>query len=147
MAQSRSAGRRSRCPLNVAIELLGDPWSLLIVRDMMFRGGRTYGEFLQSGEGIATNMLADRLRKLVRAGVIAQQPDDADRRKVNYRLTRMGLDLAPVLVDLIAWGAKHFSTSAPPAVVRRIRRDRASFLAEIRRRWKDGGPPLFGPVR
>jgi DNA-binding HxlR family transcriptional regulator len=74
--------RRSGCPLNASIEMLGDRWSLLIIRDMMIRGFRTFKEFLGSDEGIATNMLADRLRKLQSHGIIASGPDASDGRKL-----------------------------------------------------------------
>jgi DNA-binding HxlR family transcriptional regulator len=129
--------------VNLALELLGDRWSLLIVRDMMFRGWRTYGQFLESDEGIATNVLADRLRKLVAAGVIATEHEGADRRKIVYRLTPKGMDLAPVIVELILWGARHGKTSATPALLQRIKKNRDEFLAEVRRRWKEDGPPIF----
>src|SRR6202023_615528 len=89
--------RRSGCPLNASIEMLGDRWSLLIIRDMMVRGFRTYKEFLESHEKIATNILADRLRKLESNGIIAVEPDPADGRKLIYSLTLKGIDLAPVL--------------------------------------------------
>src|ERR1700751_5010424 len=88
--------RRSGCPLNASVEMLGDRWSLLILRDMMLRGFRGYKEFLESYEGIATNILADRLRRLEAHGVISTQPDPSDGRKLIYSLTPKGIDLAPV---------------------------------------------------
>jgi len=84
---------------DASVEILGDRWSLLIIRDMMLRGFRTYKEFLDSYEGIATNILADRLRKLIAHGIIATQPDPSDGRKLFYLLTAKGLDLAPVLTE------------------------------------------------
>ena len=77
--------------------MLGDRWSLLIIRDMMLREVRTYKEFMQSYEGIATNILADRLKKLTEYGIIEATPDAADRRRVTYQLTAKGIGLAPVL--------------------------------------------------
>lgn len=147
MERSRGIHRRSDCPVNVALELLGDRWSLLIVRDLMFRGYRSYGQFLEADESIATNMLADRLRKLLAAGVITTVREDADRRKIFYRLTPKGMDLAPVLVELILWSARYEKTFATPAVIRRIENNRDEFLAEVRRRWKEGGPPIFATER
>lgn len=147
MERSRGANRRSDCPVNVALELLGDRWSLLIVRDLMFRGYRTYGQFLEADESIATNMLADRLRKLLAAGVITTVREDADRRKIIYRLTPKGMDLAPVLIELILWSARYEKTFAKPGVIRRIENNRDEFLAEVRRRWKEGGPPIFAAGR
>ena len=79
--------RRSGCPLNASVEMLGDRWSLLIVRDMMLAGARTYKQFLEGFEGIATNILADRLRKLVAYGIITTEKDPSDGRKLIYLLT------------------------------------------------------------
>lgn len=128
--------RRSGCPISIALELLGDAWSLLIVRDLMFKGRRTFNEFLAGGEGIATNILAERLRRLEGAGIIDKRPDPEDRRRMLYALTRKGLDLAPVLVELVVWSAAHEDTDAPPAVVRRMRSDRDGFVAEVRRQLR-----------
>src|SRR5712671_6437258 len=102
-----ASNRRSGCPLNASVEMLGDRWSLLIIRDMMLRGYRTYKEFLQSYEGIATNILADRLRKLQAHGIITAQRDPADGRKLIYLLTLKGIDLAPVLTEMVLWAAAH----------------------------------------
>lgn len=127
---------RSPCPLNASIEMLGDRWSLLIVRDMMLRGARTYKEFLQAPEGIATNILADRLQKLVAHGVITTVPDHSDGRKQIYRLTQKGIDLAPVLTEMVLWAAAHEETGNP-ALVRLMREDKKTFVAGIRKRWLD----------
>ncbi|MBP7778397.1 MAG: helix-turn-helix transcriptional regulator [Acidobacteria bacterium] len=143
MTSLRSAGRRSDCPVNVALELLGDRWSLLIVRDLMFRAYRTYGQFLEADEGIATNILADRLRKLVASGIVATVEDDADHRKINYRLTAKGIGLAPAMTELILWSARHEKTFAPRAAIRRMEKHRDEFLAQVYRCWKEGGPPVF----
>src|SRR3979490_3464478 len=89
--------RRSGCPLNASVEMLGDRWSLLIPRDMMLRGSRSFKEFLTSYEGIATNILSDRLKRLIAHGIIATQEDPSDGRQLIYVLTPKGLDLAPVL--------------------------------------------------
>ena len=117
--------------------MLGDRWSLLIIRDLMFRGFSTYKELLESEEGIATNILADRLQKLEVSGIISTQQDPTDGRKLIYRLTSKGIDLAPVLVELILWAARHERTSAPPGVIRKIENDRAAFLAELRKKWAE----------
>lgn len=133
---SASRQRRSVCPISIALELLGDAWSLLIVRDLMFKDRRTYNDFLTGGEGIASNILADRLRKLEAAGVIEKRRDPGDARRFVYRLSPKGMDLGPVLVELVIWSARHESTDAPPAVVRRMRSDREGFLSDVRRRWQ-----------
>lgn len=116
--------------------MLGDRWSLLILRDMMLRGSRTYKEFLESGEGIATNILADRLRKLEANGMITIERDPADRRKLIYLLTAKGIDLAPVLTEMVLWAAGHEETGNQ-ALVRQIRNDKEAFLAALRKRWLD----------
>jgi DNA-binding HxlR family transcriptional regulator len=96
---------RSECPLNASVEMLGDRWSLLIIRDMMLCGARTYETFLECYEGIATNILADRLRKLVDYGIITAEPDSSDGRRVTCLLTEKGIDLAPVLTKMVLWAA------------------------------------------
>lgn len=128
--------RRSGCPLNASVEMLGDRWSLLIIRDMMLKGARTYKEFLECYEGIATNILADRLRKLMAEGIIAAEADPSDGRKRIYVLTAKGIDLAPVLTEMVLWAAAHEDTGNP-ALVRQMRADKEKFLAEVRQRWAD----------
>jgi DNA-binding HxlR family transcriptional regulator len=135
--------RRSSCPVNASLEILGDRWSLLIIRDLMLRSYRAYKEFLSSDEGIATNILAERLQRLEAAGIISTSRDAEDRRKVVYRLTAKGIDLAPILVELILWGAQHEATDAPPAAIRKMRARREQFLSEIRRNWEEGGTAAF----
>jgi DNA-binding HxlR family transcriptional regulator len=128
--------------------MFGDRWSLLIIRDLMVRGFRTFKDFRESGEGIATNILADRLRKLEATGIITAERVETDGRRLNYRLTQKGIDLAPVLLDLVIWGARHEETGAPSALVERMEKNRDAFLAEARRRWRerDSTPliPRFG---
>ena len=129
--------RRSGCPVSISLEIFGDRWSLLIIRDLMVRGFRTFREFQESGEGIATNILAERLRKLEASGIITSEKGDTDKRKVNYRLTEKGVDLAPVLLELLIWGARHEDTGTPCAVIDEMAKDREAVLAEVRRRWRD----------
>lgn len=126
--------RRSECPLNASVEMLGDRWSLLIIRDMMLRGWRTFKEFLEGYEGIATNILADRLRKLVANGILATEPDPSDGRRQIYSLTAKGIDLAPVLTEMVLWAAAHEDTGNQ-ALVRQMRKDKQKFMAEVRERW------------
>ena len=134
MRKRRQAERRSECPLNASVEMLGDRWSLLIIRDMMLRGARTYKEFLQCYEGIATNILADRLRKLIAYRIITTEPDPSDGRKLTYRLTAKGIDLAPVLTEMVLWAAAHEDTGNQP-LVQLIQKDKEQFLAAARQRW------------
>jgi DNA-binding HxlR family transcriptional regulator len=126
--------RRSGCPLNVSVEMLGDRWSLLIIRDMMLLGYRSFKQFLNSYERIATNILADRLRRLENHGIIASAPDPADGRRLIYSLTPKGLDLAPVLTEMVLWAAVHEDTGNQ-ALVRLIKKDKGKFLGEVRKRW------------
>ena len=130
----RNVKRRSQCPLNASVEMLGDRWSLLLIRDMMLRGFRTYKDFMECYEGIATNILADRLRKLVAYGIITSEPDPSDGRKVIYSLTAKGIDLAPVLTEMVLWAAAHEDTGNQ-ALVRLMRADKEKFLAGVRERW------------
>jgi DNA-binding HxlR family transcriptional regulator len=125
---------RSGCPLNASVEILGDRWSLLIIRDMMLRGFRTYKEFLESYEGIATNILAVRLQKLIAHGIITTELDPSDGRKLIYSLTAKGIDLAPVLTEMVLWAAAHEETDNRPLVLQ-MQRDKEQFLAAIRQRW------------
>jgi DNA-binding HxlR family transcriptional regulator len=130
----------------MSLELLGDRWSLLIVRDLMVRGFHTFKQFRASGEGIATNVLADRLEKLEAGGIIKAEPDLGDARRVNYRLTEKGIGLAPVMLELLLWGARHQRAGFPREFIDRIDRERAEFLAEVRRRWEERDPtPLIPP--
>ena len=129
--------RRSGCPVSISLETFGDRWSLLIIRDLMVRGYRTFKEFQRSGEGIATNILADRLQRLQAAGIITAETEAADARRINYRLTEKGIDLAPVLLELLLWGARHEQTGAPCELIERIVSERDLFLAEVRRRWRE----------
>jgi len=126
--------RRSGCPLNASVEMLGDRWSLLILRDMMLRGFRSYKQFLESYEGIATNILADRLRKLQAYGIITTERDPSDGRRLFYLLTEKGIDLAPVLTEMVLWAARHEETENQ-ALVRQMKKDKEQLLTEVRQRW------------
>jgi DNA-binding HxlR family transcriptional regulator len=133
MPRSTGGERRSGCPLNASVEILGDRWSLLIVRDMMLRGSKTYKEFLNSYEHIATNILADRLRRLETHGIIEARPDPTDGRKLIYSLTKKGIDLAPVLTEMVLWAAAHEEVGNQ-ALVQEMRKDKEKFLKNIRAR-------------
>ncbi len=134
MAKSKPK-RRSACPISFSLDFLGDKWTLLVVRDLVFGGKRHYGEFLKSGESIATNILADRLARLEAGGIIKKSPNPANRVKHVYSLTAKGLDLIPVMLELAAWGAAHDpQTAAPRAFLRRFKNDREGLIKEIRKR-------------
>jgi DNA-binding HxlR family transcriptional regulator len=102
-----SHGPRSECPINFGVELVGDRWTLLIIRDMVLSGKTSYGEFLTSEEGIATNILANRLHSLEAEGLISKRPDPIHGKKFIYNLTEKGLDLVPLIVEIALWSAKH----------------------------------------
>ncbi len=127
----KRTGRRSDCPISFALDLLGDPWSLLVLRDLMFTDRRTYTDFLRAEERISTNILAERLRRLTSAGLIRRRGSG---RGAEFTLTRKALELLPAMLDLIAWSARFDRhTGAPPAFVSRLRKDRARLQAELTR--------------
>jgi DNA-binding HxlR family transcriptional regulator len=105
---------RSDCPLNYGIEIFGDKWSLLIIRDLMFFGKRYYNEFLNSAEGIATNLLADRLAMLEKEKLIRKEKDSQHKQKIVYSLTEKGIDLLPVILCIGLWSDKYASIKLNP---------------------------------
>lgn len=121
---------RSGCPINLALEALGDRWSLIIIRDIMFGNRRRFRELLtRSDEKIASNILAARLKRLVEAGLLARSGDPAHRQKGIYSLTEKAIDLVPVLVQLGAWGRRHLPTSPELAIRQQL--------------MEEGGPALL----
>jgi len=98
---------RSFCAINLALEVFGDKWSLIIVRDMMFGGKRHFREFLQSDEKIASNILTDRLAMLEREGIITKESDPEHKQKIIYSLTQKGIDLLPIIIQMVAWTFKY----------------------------------------
>lgn len=116
---------RSHCPINFGLETFGDRWSLLILRDIVFRGKRTYGEFLKSEEGIATNILASRLAMLESVEILKRRADPQDARKDFYELTGKGLDLIPLLFEMVLWSAKYDSKSQARRITRLVELIRA----------------------
>jgi|SRR6185312_874319 len=125
--------RRSDCPVSFALDIFGDKWSLLIIRDLMFKNKTTYGEFLSSEEKIATNILADRLEMLECAGLIKSKVDPGKRSRYNYELTDKGIDLVPVLLEIVLWSATHDKkTAAPKEFVERAKYDRDNFIRELK---------------
>ena len=125
--------RRSDCPIACALDLIGDRWTLLVLRDLIMVRKRHFRELLACNEGIATNILASRLKLLEAAGLATRQVDDGQARRVVYKPTEKALDMLPVLVELIRWSLKYSPGSAIPAqFARRLARDRESFIAELR---------------
>ena len=136
MPDKARSKHRSGCPVSISLEIFGDRWSLLIIRDLMVRGLRTFKDFGESGEGIATNILADRLKRLEAASIIEAEPDATDARRLNYRLTEKGIDLAPVLLELLIWGSRHEDTGTPCTLIEKMAQNREQVIAEVRRRWR-----------
>jgi DNA-binding HxlR family transcriptional regulator len=126
---------RSSCPISFALELVGDKWTLVVLRDLILARKRYFQELLDSPEGIASNILAARLKQLEATGMVTRKADSEHGRRVVYSPTPMALDLLPVLVELLRWGMAHNpKTAAPAEVVRRIKQDRDGFIAEVRAR-------------
>jgi DNA-binding HxlR family transcriptional regulator len=140
---------RSDCPVNFGLETFGDKWSLLIIRDIVFWGKKTYGDFLRSDEGIATNILAARLAQLEKEGILAKTRHPADKRKDVYALTEKGLDLIPLLVEIVAWSGKllEWQSVAGAGTAEQIRqvkrfatlKDKRKIIDEIRAVVRSGG--------
>jgi DNA-binding HxlR family transcriptional regulator len=121
-------------------------WSLLIVRDMVYFGKKTYSEFLHSDEGIATNILANRLAQLVKKGILVKTSHETDRRKEVYALTEKGLDLIPILLELANWGAQHDpQTSAPADWIALVNAEKEKMIRLIRTTVQSGGSIFVGP--
>lgn len=124
------APQRSGCPINLTLEMLGDRWSLIVIRDIMFGNRRHFRElWSRSEEGIASNILADRLKRLVEAGLLTRREDPTHRQKAIYSLAEPAIELVPLLVQMGAWGRRHTPVSEALSI-------RARLLEE-------GGPPLW----
>jgi DNA-binding HxlR family transcriptional regulator len=121
--------RRSECPISSSLDIWGDKWSLLIIRDLMFARQCTYSDFLKSAEKIATNILASRLQMLEENGLITKLDHPDSKAKVLYKLTQKGIDLLPVMMEINLWAEKYFTVSdAQQAIVNEIKKDKALFL-------------------
>ena len=124
--------RRSDCPISCSLDIWGDKWSLLIIRDLVFAKECTYGDFLKSPEGIATNILAARLQALEENGLIEKLEHPQSKAKVLYRLTRKGIDLFPVIIEISLWADKYY-TIAPErkAMLKEVKKDRAGYIKSM----------------
>lgn len=127
---------RSHCPINYALESFGDKWTLLIIRDLMFKAKQSYGDFLSSNEKISTNILADRLKRLEALGIVAKGVNDTNRAKVIYSLTPKGMDLLPIMLEITRWSGKYDAqTNAPKPFLNRLETDKQRLIEEIRAAW------------
>jgi DNA-binding HxlR family transcriptional regulator len=124
---------RSRCPIAYSLDVLGDRWTLLILRDLAFKGRRSFGDFLGASEAISSKTLADRLNRLLRWELLVKAPDPDDQRRVRYFLTDDGLDLLPILIEMTIWGSRRHPDPDPPAErIDRMRADRAGAIRRYR---------------
>lgn len=136
---------RSNCPVNFALESFGDNWSLLIVRDIVFWGKRTFKDFLESKEGIASNILSSRLSHLVKRDILTKEVDPRDKRVSIYRLTEKGLDLIPMLLEMSGWASRHDpKTTAPKDFVEHVYANREPMFKLIRETVRNGGSLFAG---
>lgn len=150
--------QRSGCPINLSLEVFGDRWSLIVIRDMMFGNRRHFNELLaKSDEGIASNMLADRLQRLVSLGMVSRAPDPSHKQKVVYSLTEPAIQLVPVLAHLGAWGRRHLPVSRELSVRAELLEQGGPefwdrFMNELREQHlgiprPDGAPSAFDELR
>lgn len=125
----KKSKKRSDCPVSCSLDIWGDRWSLLIVRDLMFAKECTYGDFLKSAEGIATNILASRLETLEENKIIEKLDHPDSKAKVLYRLTRKGIDLLPIMLEINLWAEKYFTIPDDrKAMLKEVKKDRAGFI-------------------
>jgi DNA-binding HxlR family transcriptional regulator len=130
MKKQNESDQRSGCPINLSLEVLGDKWSLIVIRDMIFGNRRHFRELLtKSEEGIASNILADRLKRLVEHGIFTKADDPTHKQKSVYSLTEQGIELLPILAHMAAWGRKYLPVTEELSI-------RAQLLEE-------GGPKLW----
>jgi len=125
--------RQTGCPIAFGLDVFGDRWSLLVIRDLMLNHRKTYREFLEAGEGVATNILADRLKHLEAEGIIAKSRNPDNRRSFLYTLTEKGRDLAPIIIEIVQWSGKYDARDfARKSVLAKIKKDRDALEAELR---------------
>ena len=130
---------RSHCPINFVLETFGDRWTLLVVRDLMFKGKQSYGEFLRSDEGISTNILADRLKRLEADGIVSKTVAPDNKSKLLYSLTDKGKDLMPIMLEITAWSARHDArTNTPDEFLDQFRSDPDTVLRALRAKLENG---------
>ncbi|MDZ4758614.1 MAG: helix-turn-helix domain-containing protein [Bacteroidota bacterium] len=121
--------QRSLCPISSCLDIWGDKWSLLIVRDIMFFDKNTYGEFSKSMEKIATNILASRLVDLEQAGLISREEHPESKAKIFYKLTPKGIDLMPIIAEMNLWAAKYYEIGPKAKEVNKIlKKDKVGFI-------------------
>lgn len=134
---SKNKARCTGCPISYALDTFGDRWSLLIVRDILIKGYQTYSEFQLSDEKIATNILRDRLRELEEFGIITKSKDPNNGRRVLYKLTTKGADIAPLMIEMVRWSAKYDpDTLAKASTLEKIEHDKEGFIEDLKAQVK-----------
>lgn len=129
--------KRSECPLSCSLDIFGDKWSLLIIRDMMFYNKSTYGDFLKSAEGIATNILASRLQGLEENNIIQKLEHPDSKAKVLYKLTQKGIDLLPIIGEVHLWAEKYFDIPTElRAFIKEAKKDKDGFIRSMTKQLK-----------
>ena len=128
---------RSHCPINYALEHIGDKWSLLIIRDLMFKDKRHYNEFLEGGEKVSTSVLGTRLRQLEAVGLITRGEDDVKKSRIKYSLTQKGIDLLPFMVEVILWSGRYDQeTEAGDDFLDKAKNNREALLHSVREKLR-----------
>lgn len=141
----KRASGKSHCPINFGLEVFGDPWSLLIVRDIVYFGKHTFKEFLASEEAIAPSVLSTRLTQLEAAGILVSSPDPTDRRRITYHLTEVGLGLIPIMVEIANWSARvDPETGAPIDWIETVARHKPEMIELITETVRNGGAVFVG---
>jgi DNA-binding HxlR family transcriptional regulator len=133
--------KRSTCPISFALEIFGDRWTLLVLRDLLLRSRSRYRELLASEEGIATNLLADRLKRLEQKGLIRKEQDRQDARQYVYKPTPLAVSVVPMLIEITVWGARNSKgTTVDRDFLRRFEKDREQLIADLQAQVRrDGG--------
>lgn len=129
--------KRSDCPISCSLEIFGDRWSLLIIRDIMLRNKVSFSEFLDSEEKIASNILTSRLRTLEVEKIVAKEVAPNNKSKFIYTLTQKGIDLLPIVIEIMDWGAKHNANCPRKELGKKIKKDKAAVVMELSKRLKD----------
>lgn len=128
----KATGKRSDCPIGCSLDVWGDKWTLLIIRDLMDVNGRTYGDFLKSPEGIATNILASRLQALEENQLVVKLEHPDSKAKVLYKLTQKGIDLLPIMIEINLWAEKYFIIPEErKAMLEEVKKDKAGFIKKM----------------
>lgn len=136
----KNVKKRSDCPVSCSLDIWGDKWSLLIVRDLMFAKECTYGDFLKSAEGIATNILASRLQSLEENKIIEKLDHPDSKAKVLYRLTKKGIDLLPVMIEINLWAEKYFTIPDDrKEMLKEVKKDKAGFIKAMTKELEKHG--------